>query len=147
MEKQTLKNNIEKYCHVKYGKKLKDAEKFEVFNAVSLALLEEIVEDWSNTTELYKQGKQAFYISAEYLMGRALGNNLICMNQYKEVKEVLDELHIDMNVIEEIEEDAGLGNGGLGRLAACFMDSSAAMHLPLVGYVLRYQNGRFSQKI
>lgn len=147
MEKQTFKNNIEKYCNVKYGKKLKDAENYEVFNAVSLALLEEIVEDWNNTTELYKQGKRAFYISAEYLMGRALGNNVICMNKYEEVKEVLDELHIDMNVIEEIEEDAGLGNGGLGRLAACFMESAAAMHLPLVGYGLRYQNGLFNQKI
>lgn len=147
MQKEALKTNIEKYCMVKYGTTLGEAESYEIFNAVSLALLEEIVPDWNNTTKLYNTGKRAYYISAEYLMGRALGNNLICMNTYDEVKEVLDELGIDINVIEEIEEDAGLGNGGLGRLAACFMESGAAMHLPLVGYGLRYQNGLFNQKI
>lgn len=147
MQREALKNNIERYCNVKYGKSLSEAESYEVFNAVSLALLEEIIPDWNNTTKLYNTGKRAYYISAEYLMGRALGNNLICMNTYDEVKEVLKELNIDLNVIEEIEEDAGLGNGGLGRLAACFMESGAAMHLPLVGYGLRYQNGLFNQKI
>lgn len=147
MEKQAFKNSIQKYCSVKYGKKLCEAEDYEIFNAVSLALLEEIIEDWQVTTELYKEEKRAFYISAEYLMGRALGNNLISMGQYKVVKEVLAELQIDINMIEEIEEDAGLGNGGLGRLAACFMDSAAAMHLPLVGYGLRYQNGLFNQRL
>ena len=147
MEREALKTSIERYCLVKYGKALDAAENYEVFNAISLALLEEIVKDWNTTTKLYNEGKRAYYISAEYLMGRALGNNLICMNQYEEVKEVLTELNIDLNVIEEIEEDAGLGNGGLGRLAACFMESGAAMHLPLVGYGLRYQNGLFNQKI
>ena len=147
MEREVLKTNIEKYCVVKYGKALSVAEDYEVFNAVSLALLEEIVNDWNETMKLYNEGKKAYYISAEYLMGRALGNNLICMKQYEEVKEVLKELNIDLNVIENIEEDAGLGNGGLGRLAACFMESGAAMHLPLIGYGLRYQNGLFNQKI
>ena len=147
VDKQKIKDGIERYLKVKHGVKLKDAKDYEIFNAVSLALLEEIIPDWNNTTKLYNTGKRAYYISAEYLMGRALGNNLICMNTYKEVKEVLKELDIDLNVIEEIEEDAGLGNGGLGRLAACFMESGAAMHLPLVGYGLRYQNGLFNQKI
>lgn len=147
MQKEVLKTNIEKYCMVKYGKALSKAENYEIFNAVSLALLEEIIPDWNKTTELYHTEKRAYYISAEYLMGRALGNNLICMNTYQEVKEVLDELGISLNAIEEIEEDAGLGNGGLGRLAACFMESGAAMHLPLVGYGLRYQNGLFNQRI
>lgn len=147
MNKEMLKSNIEKYCFVKYGKPLNRAKNYEIFNAVSLALLEEIMPDWYNTTQLYNQGKRAFYISAEYLMGRALGNNIICMNKYDEVKEVCDELDINLNAIEEIEEDAGLGNGGLGRLAACFMESGAAMHLPLIGYGLRYQNGLFNQKI
>ena len=147
MNREAFKQNISKYCMVKYGKKIEDALAYEAFNAVSLALLEDIVEDWNNTTELYAQSKCAYYISAEYLMGRALGNNLICMSQYEEVKEVLSEMGIDLNVLEEIEEDAGLGNGGLGRLAACFMESGAAMHLPLVGYGLRYQNGLFNQRI
>ena len=147
MNKEAFKQNISKYCKVKYGKKIEEALDYEAFNAVSLALLEEIVEDWQNTTDNYKQGKCAYYISAEYLMGRALGNNLICMSQYEEVKEVLSEMGINLNTLEEIEEDAGLGNGGLGRLAACFMESGAAMHLPLVGYGLRYQNGLFNQRI
>lgn len=147
MNTEVLKNNIQKYCKVKYGKAIEEAASYEIFNAVSLALLEEIVDDWNATTKLYKEGKRAFYISAEYLMGRALGNNLICMNQYDEVKKVLAELNIDLNTIEEIEEDAGLGNGGLGRLAACFIESGAAMNLPLVGYGLRYENGLFNQRI
>ncbi|WP_054739134.1 glycogen/starch/alpha-glucan phosphorylase [Cellulosilyticum ruminicola] len=147
MNKEAFKQNISKYCMVKYGKKIENALAYEAFNAVSLTLLEEIVEDWNNTSALYAQSKCAYYISAEYLMGRALGNNLICMLQYEEVKEVLSEMSIDLNVLEEIEEDAGLGNGGLGRLAACFMESGAAMHLPLVGYGLRYQNGLFNQHI
>lgn len=147
MKSEVLKMNIERYCNVKYGKSIDRAEKYEIFNAVSLALLEEIVKDWNATTKLYNENKRAYYISAEYLMGRALGNNIICMNKYEEVKETLQDLGIDLNVIEEIEEDAGLGNGGLGRLAACFMESGAAMHLPLIGYGLRYQNGLFNQKI
>lgn len=80
-------------------------------------------------------------------MGRALGNNLISMGVYDEVKEVLNELNIDLNAIEEIEEDAGLGNGGLGRLAACFMDSGATTNIPLQGYGIRYSNGLFNQKM
>ena len=147
MNKEALKTNIERYCNVKYGKSIDVARDHEIFNAVSLALLEEIVKDWNTTTKLYNENKRAYYISAEYLMGRALGNNIICMNNDEEIREVLEELNIDLNVIEEIEEDAGLGNGGLGRLAACFMESGAAMHLPLVGYGLRYQNGLFNQKI
>lgn len=147
MNKEIFKQSISRYCKVKYGKKIDEALNYEIFNAVSLALLEEIVEDWQNTTEGYKQGKCAYYISAEYLMGRALGNNLICMSQYEAIKEVLNEMGIDLNTLEEVEEDAGLGNGGLGRLAACFMESGAAMHLPLFGYGLRYQNGLFNQRI
>lgn len=147
MNKEDLKNNIEKYLKVKYGKRLKDAIDYEIYNALSMSLLEYIVDDWNDTQELYSQSKQAFYFSAEYLMGRALGNNLINMGVYKEVKGVLDQLDIDLNRIEEIEEDAGLGNGGLGRLAACFMDSAATMGIPLMGYGLRYSNGLFNQYI
>lgn len=147
MNKQELKNNMNKHCKVKYGKRIDEAEDYEIFNALSLALLETIVEDWSDTTKLYNTTKKAYYLSAEYLMGRALGNNLISMGAYEEVREVLGEFNIDLNKIEEIEEDAGLGNGGLGRLAACFMDSGATMNLPLQGYGIRYSNGLFNQKI
>ena len=147
INKQELKNNIQRYCKVKYGKSLSEAKEYELFNALSLALLEQIVDDWNATKTLYNTTKKAYYLSAEYLMGRALGNNLISMQGYDEVKEVLEELNIDLNKIEEIEEDAGLGNGGLGRLAACFMDSGATMNLPLQGYGIRYSNGLFNQKI
>ncbi len=147
MNKEALKNNINKYCKVKYGKSLAEAKDYEIFNALSLALLEEKVDDWNETKALYNKGKKAYYLSAEYLMGRALGNNLISMGVYDEVKEVLSELNIDLNVIEEIEEDAGLGNGGLGRLAACFMDSGATTNIPLQGYGIRYSNGLFNQKM
>ncbi|MDS0526948.1 glycogen/starch/alpha-glucan phosphorylase [Clostridium sp. SHJSY1] len=147
MNKEELRNSIERMLKVKYGKTLDKALEYEVFNALSLSLLENIVDDWNATTELYSKGKQAYYFSAEYLMGRALGNNLISIGGYSEVRELLKKLNIDINKIEEIEEDAGLGNGGLGRLAACFMDSAAAMEIPLIGYGLRYNNGLFNQYI
>ena len=147
MVREEIRKGIERYLKVKYAKKIEDAEEFEIFNAVSLTIMEEIIDQWNDTKELYGDGKQAFYLSAEYLMGRALGNNLISTGLYDDVKAVLEELNIDINKIEEIEEDAGLGNGGLGRLAACFMDSAATMEVPLTGYGIRYSNGLFSQYI
>ena len=147
MVREEIRKGIERYLKVKYAKRIEDAEEFEIFNAVSLTIMEEIIDQWNDTKELYGDGKQAFYLSAEYLMGRALGNNLISTGLYDDVKAVLEELNIDINKIEEIEEDAGLGNGGLGRLAACFMDSAATMEIPLTGYGIRYSNGLFSQYI
>ena len=113
MVREEIRKGIERYLKVKYAKKIEDAEEFEIFNAVSLTIMEEIIDQWNDTKELYGDGKQAFYLSAEYLMGRALGNNLISTGLYDDVKAVLEELNIDINKIEEIEEDAGLGNGGL----------------------------------
>ena len=91
--------------------------------------------------------KMVYYMSMEFLMGRALGNNLINMTAYKEVKEALDEMGIDLNVIEDQEPDAALGNGGLGRLAACFLDSLATLGYPAYGCGIRYRYGMFKQKI
>ena len=145
MKRDEIKRGIERYLKVKYAKNLENAKEYEIFNALSLTLMEGIVDQWNETTNAYGEVKQAYYLSAEYLMGRALGNNLIATGLYGEVKEVLKELNIDLNKIEEIEEDAGLGNGGLGRLAACFMDSAATMEVPLTGYGIRYSNGLFSQ--
>ncbi len=147
MNKQTLRDNMNRYLKVKYGKTLEMAKDYEIFNALSLALLESKVDDWNATKELYSTKKQAYYLSAEFLMGRALGNNLISMGEYEEVSQLLKELNIDLNEIEESEEDAGLGNGGLGRLAACFMDSGATTNIPLQGYGIRYSNGLFKQKM
>ena len=145
MKRDNIKKGIERYLKVKYGKKLDKASDSEIFNALSLTLMENIVDNWNDTVERYEEVKQAYYLSAEYLMGRALGNNLINLGIYDEVKETLAELNININKIENIEEDAGLGNGGLGRLAACFMESAATMEIPLTGYGIRYNNGLFAQ--
>ncbi|MGL5351704.1 MAG: glycogen/starch/alpha-glucan phosphorylase [Clostridium sp.] len=146
MDKVALKNNIEKQLKIKYGVGIKDASSGEIFSGLSSALMETLVDDWNDTKVVYSKGKQAYYLSAEYLMGRALGNNLISLGIYEEVSELLIELGVDINEIEESEEDAALGNGGLGRLAACFIDSAAAMEVPLQGYGIRYSNGLFKQK-
>lgn len=148
LNKEAMKKGINRYLKVKYGVKIDDAKEYQIFNAVSLTVLENIIDDWNETTELYNnKGRQAYYLSAEFLMGRALGNNLMNLGIYDEVKEVLEELNIDINKIEEIEEDAGLGNGGLGRLAACFIESAATINMPLMGYGIRYNNGLFNQNI
>lgn len=147
MEKKVLKDGISRYLKVKYGVRVEEAKEFQLFNAISLTILENIVDDWNATKDLYSEGRQAYYLSAEFLMGRAFGNNLMNLGIYEDVKEVLKEMNIDMNKIEEIEEDAGLGNGGLGRLAACFIESAATIDMPLVGYGIRYNNGLFNQNI
>ncbi|WP_252230175.1 glycogen/starch/alpha-glucan phosphorylase [Clostridium sp. ZBS15] len=147
MNKENIKKGIDRYLKVKYGIKLEDAKEYQIFNALSLTILEEVVDDWNDTTKAYNSKRSANYFSAEYLMGRALGNNLINLGLYEDVKEVLSELNIDINKVEEIEEDAGLGNGGLGRLAACFMESAATIDMPLNGYGIRYNNGLFKQNI
>lgn len=145
LNKETIISGMERYLKIKYRRNLDTAKDFELFNALSLTLLENIIDDWDNTDETYKNTKNAYYFSAEFLMGRALGNNLINLGVYDDVKEIIDELGLNLNTIEEIEEDAGLGNGGLGRLAACFMDSGATLEVPLTGYGIRYSNGLFKQ--
>lgn len=147
MNKEFIKDGINRYLKVKYGVKLEEAKEYQIFNALSLTILEEIVDYWNDTKKAYSENRSANYFSAEYLMGRALGNNLINLGLYDEVKDTLKELNIDINKIEEIEEDAGLGNGGLGRLAACFMESSATIDMPLNGYGIRYNNGLFKQNV
>ena len=143
--KEELRKQIEKYVKVSFGKEISEATEFEVYRALGKAIMEDIAEDWYETNKLYSQKKQAYYFSAEFLMGRALGNNLINLGVLDEVKEVLTELGIDYNKVEDAEEDSALGNGGLGRLAACFLDSLATLNLPGHGYGIRYRNGIFNQ--
>lgn len=145
IEKNQLKKQIEKYVKISFGKDITEANEFEIYRALGQAIMEEIAEDWYETRKLYSQKKQAFYLSAEFLMGRALGNNLINLGLLDEVKEVLTEYGIDYNKVEDEEEDSALGNGGLGRLAACFLDSLATFNLPGQGYGIRYRNGIFNQ--
>ena len=131
------------------GVTLENATKREIFDAVSKAAMNIITKDWLITKSTYEKEevKQAYYLSAEFLMGRAFSNNLVNLTIYSQVKEVMEELKIDINLIEDQEEDAGLGNGGLGRLAACFLDSLATLGLPGHGYGIRYKYGMFKQKI
>lgn len=145
IEKNELRKQIEKYVKISFGKEIAEATEFEIYRALGQAIMEEIAEDWYKTKKLYSEKKQAFYFSAEFLMGRALGNNLINLGLLDEVKEVLTEYGIDYNKVEDEEEDSALGNGGLGRLAACFLDSLATLNLPGQGYGIRYRNGIFNQ--
>lgn len=146
VEKEALRKQIERNLKVSFGKELGEAKDFEIYRALGQAVMENIADNWYDTGKLYEKQKQAFYLSAEFLMGRALGNNLINLGMLKEVQELFDELGIDYNKVEDAEEDSALGNGGLGRLAACFLDSLATLNLPGKGYGIRYRNGIFNQE-
>ena len=142
-EKETFKNDVKENVRTLYRKEIEEATPQQIFQAVSYAVKEAIVDDWLATQKTYekKDPKTVYYMSMEFLMGRALGNNLINMTAYKEVKEALDEMGIDLNVVEDQEPDAALGNGGLGRLAACFLDSLASLGYAAYGCGIRYRFG------
>ena len=132
-----------------YRKNLDEATQQQIFQAVSYTVKDTIIDNWLATQEQYEKEdpKYVYYMSMEFLMGRALGNNLINLTEYDEVKEALAEIGFDLNVIEDQEPDAALGNGGLGRLAACFLDSLASLGYPAYGCGIRYRYGMFKQKI
>lgn len=132
-----------------YRKSLEEASQAELFQAVSYAVKDVIMDEWLATQKTFdkQDPKTVYYLSMEFLMGRALGNNLINLCVYKEVKEALEEIGLDLNVIEDQEPDPALGNGGLGRLAACFMDSLASLGYAAYGCGIRYRYGMFKQKI
>ena len=146
---EKFKENLEGRLKRQYGKDISQANKHDLFDAVSASALEVIMENWMATRHEYekKPTKQLYYLSAEFLMGRALSNNLINAEISDKVKEVLKGMNIDYDMIEDQEPDAGLGNGGLGRLAACFLDSLATLDYPGHGYGIRYHYGMFEQKI
>jgi starch phosphorylase len=146
LDKKEFKEKLEGILLSKYGKKVEEASEVEIYNALGQTIMDEIAENWYETDKLYEEGKQAYYLSAEFLMGRALGNNLINLGILNGIKEILAEYGIDYNKIENAEDEAGLGNGGLGRLAACFLDSLVTQNLPGHGYGIRYRNGIFKQK-
>lgn len=129
-----------------FGKEFSELSDKEKYTVVSKAVMQHIVPQWLKTKQYFKDKKQAYYLSAEYLMGRALGNNLINLQIEEDVKELLDQTSTSLEKIEAAETDAGLGNGGLGRLAACFLDSAATMGYPLNGYGIRYEYGIFRQQ-
>ena len=148
-DKESFKASLSARLKRQYGKDISQATKHDLFDAVSASAMEIVLENWMKTRNAYykHQGRRVYYLSAEFLMGRALSNNLINAGIMDGVKEVLKELNIDYNVVEDEEPDAGLGNGGLGRLAACFLDSLATLDYPGHGYGIRYQYGMFEQHI
>ena len=148
-DKEAFKEMVRENVKTLYRKTVDEASQQQIFQAVSYALKDAIIDDWLSTQAAYKKSgaKTVYYMSMEFLMGRALGNNLINMTVYDEVREALDELGFDLNVIEDQEPDAALGNGGLGRLAACFLDSLATLNYPAYGCGIRYRYGMFKQKI
>ena len=146
INKEKMMERMEAYALTSFGKEFIDCDDKEKYFALVKTLMEEIVPKWNNSIKKHEDKKKAYYLSAEYLMGRALSNNLINMNIQPEIKKLLEELGVDYNSIEEAEEDAGLGNGGLGRLAACFLDSATTLNYPLMGYGIRYEYGIFRQK-
>ena len=147
--KEEFKKNVISNCKSLYRKNIEEANDQEVFQAVSYAVKDIIIDKWIATHKQYEKDdpKMVYYMSLEFLMGRALGNNMINLCAYDEIKEALDELGLDINVIEDQEPDAALGNGGLGRLAACFMDSLATLEYPAYGCGIRYKYGMFKQEI
>lgn len=148
-DKEMFKRSVEYNVKTLFRKQLKEADDQQIFQAVAYAVKDNIIDAWLATQKEYEKSdpKTVYYLSMEFLMGRALGNNLINLCYYDEVKEALDELGVDLNVIEDQEPDAALGNGGLGRLAACFLDSLATLGYSAYGCGIRYRYGMFKQKI
>ena len=148
-EKDVFKRDVRNNVKTLFRKEVEEATPQQLFQAVSYAVKEAIIDDWLATQKQYEKDdpKTVYYMSMEFLLGRALGNNLINMTAYKEVKEALEEMGIDLNVIEDQEPDPALGNGGLGRLAACFLDSLATLGYASYGGGIRYRYGMFKQKI
>ena len=148
-DKEEFKKSVEYNVKNLYRKTLEDANPEEAFQAVAYAIKDVIIDEWIATQKTYAKEdvKTLYYMSMEFLMGRALGNNIINIMARDEVKEVLDEMGFDLNLLEDQEPDAALGNGGLGRLAACFLDSLATLGYPAYGCGIRYRYGMFKQKI
>ncbi|QIR16172.1 glycogen/starch/alpha-glucan phosphorylase [Shewanella aestuarii] len=135
--------------HIRYGLCRGEQDKHELFNATALSVKEQMLDNWRQTrlNDNSYQQKQIAYLSLEFLMGRTLGNALLNLNLADETRTILNQYATELESIEELENDAGLGNGGLGRLAACFLDSCASLDLSVTGYGIRYQYGMFVQKI
>ena len=149
LNKETFKADVKNYLKTLYRKTVNDASQQQIFNAVAYALKEVIVEQWMATHKAYDEqdAKMVYYLSMEFLMGRALGNNIINLQASEVVKAALEELGLDLNIVEDQERDYALGNGGLGRLAACFLDSLATLGYPAYGCGIRYKYGMFKQEI
>lgn len=148
-EKEAFKKEVEQNVKQLFRKTVDEVSQQELYQAVSYVVKDAIIDDWIATQKQYEKDdpKIVYYMSMEFLLGRALGNNLINMTAYKEVKEALEEMGLNLNELEDQEPDPALGNGGLGRLAACFLDSLASLGHAAYGCGIRYRYGMFKQKI
>ena len=148
-KKEAFKKSVKDNVKFLYRKTIEEATQEQIFQAVSYTVKDVIIDNWLETQKAYDEQdpKIVYYMSMEFLMGRALGNNLINLCAYGEVKEALEELGFDLNCIEDQEPDPALGNGGLGRLAACFLDSLATLNYAAYGCGIRYHYGMFKQQI
>ena len=148
-KKEAFKESVKENVKFLYRKTLEEATQEQIFQAVSYTVKDVIIDNWLETQNAYQKQdpKIVYYMSMEFLMGRALGNNLLNLTAYGEVKEALEELGLDLNVIEDQEPDPALGNGGLGRLAAYFLDSLATLNYCAYGCGIRYRYGMFKQEI
>lgn len=149
VNKEEFKKNVVDYMKVLYRKSIDEANQQQLFQAVSYAVKDIVVDQWMATHKEYEKEdvKTVYYLSMEFLMGRTLGNMIINLTSNKVIKEAIQELGLDLNVIEDQEPDPALGNGGLGRLAACFLDSLSTLGYPAYGCGIRYKYGMFKQKI
>ena len=147
--KKKFKKEVEANTRMLFRRTLDEATPQQIYQAVAYSIKDDIIDNWIETHKAYaaQDKKTVYYMSMEFLMGRALGNNMINLTCYDEVREALEEMGLDLNVIEDQEPDAALGNGGLGRLAACFLDSLATLGYPAYGCGIRYHYGMFKQKI
>ena len=148
-KKETFKNSVRENVKMLYRKNLEEASQQEIYQAVCYAVKDVIIDNWLKTQKAMDEQdpKILYYMSMEFLMGRALGNNLINLTAYKQVQEALEEMGLNLNLLEDQERDPALGNGGLGRLAACFLDSLATLNYCAYGCGIRYRYGMFKQEI
>ena len=148
-DKEAIKKSIIDNVKNQFRKTIDEATPQQVYQAVAYAVKDVIIDNWIATQKTFDdlKVKKVYYLSMEFLMGRALGNNIINLGEQKEIREALEELGFDLNAIEDQEPDPALGNGGLGRLAACFLDSLATLGYPAYGCGIRYHYGMFKQKI
>ncbi len=148
-DKEAFKQEVVNNVKILYRRDIEEATPQMIYQAVAYAVKDDIIDRWIETHKVYKKQnvKKVYYLSMEFLIGRLLGNNILSLGYYPQIKEALDEMGFDMNFIEDQERDPALGNGGLGRLAACFLDSLSTLGYPAYGCGIRYRYGMFKQKI
>ena len=149
MDAHSIQQSFANHLEYSLSKDQYTATMRDLYYSLALAVRDRLIEQWLHTQHIYYRNdvKRVYYLSAEYLLGRALINNLINLGIYEETKKAMKELNLDLDLLAEEERDAGLGNGGLGRLAACFLDSMATLEIPAYGYGIRYEFGIFEQAI